>query len=171
MTGWGRAEVVGRTPLDIELWLNPADRVELGKRLLEEGCVRNAEVSIRRKDGDIRVGLVMAELMELNGEPCAIAAFADITERVQAKEALRRSEENYRMFVSQSSEGIFREDMDKPVSIDLPEDELIHHILYDSYMAECNDSQAAMYGLKSGQEFVGKRLTEMLPPEIHTTSS
>jgi formate hydrogenlyase transcriptional activator len=165
MTGWGRAEVVGRTPLDIELWLNPADRVELGKRLLEEGCVRNAEVSIRRKDGDIRVGLVMAELMELNGEPCAIAAFADITERVQAKEALRRSEENYRMFVSQSSEGIFREDMDKPVSIDLPEDELIHHILYDSYMAECNDSQAAMYGLKSGQEFVGKRLTEMLPPE------
>jgi PAS domain S-box-containing protein len=89
----------------------------------------------------------------------------DVTESKRVEQALRSSEENYRMFVSQSSEGIFREDMDAPVSIDLPEDDLIHHILYDSYMAECNDAQAAMYGLKSGQEFVGKRLTEMLPPE------
>ncbi len=83
----------------------------------------------------------------------------------QGEEALRRSEENYRMFISQSSEGIFREDMDAPVSVDLPEDELIHHILYDSYMAECNDAMARMYGMKSVKEFVGKRLTEMVPPD------
>src|SRR6202043_3999859 len=31
----------------------------------------------------------------------------DITERKKAAESLRRSEESYRMFVSQSSEGIF----------------------------------------------------------------
>jgi PAS domain S-box-containing protein len=89
----------------------------------------------------------------------------DVTERKRAEEALRCSEESYRMFISQSSEGIFREEMEAPVSIDLAEDELVHHILYDSYMAECNDALARMYGLTSGQEFVGKRLTEMLPPE------
>ena len=38
----------------------------------------------------------------------------DITERKRAEEALRRSEENYRMFVAQSSEGIFRQDLDAP---------------------------------------------------------
>jgi PAS domain S-box-containing protein len=37
----------------------------------------------------------------------------DITERKQADEARRRSEENYRNFVSQSSEGIFRDDLDR----------------------------------------------------------
>jgi PAS domain S-box-containing protein len=165
MTGWGRAEVIGRTPFELGIWVNPRERVELGKRLLAEGCVGTVEVSIRRRNGEIRIGLGAAELIELNGERCAITAFADVTERTQAKEALRRSEENYRMFVSQSSEGIFRQDMDAPVSIDLPEDELVRHILYDSYMAECNDAQAAMYGLKSGKEFVGRRLTQMLLPE------
>jgi PAS domain S-box-containing protein len=69
------------------------------------------------------------------------------------------------MFISQSSEGIFREDMDAPVAIDISEDELIHHILHDSYMAECNDAIARMYGLTSGKELVGRRLAEMLPPE------
>lgn len=93
------------------------------------------------------------------------AVVQDITESKRAEEALRRSEENYRMFISRSSEGIFREEMDAPVAINLPEDELVQRILHDSYMAECNDAQAAMYGLKSGQEFVGKRLIEMLPPD------
>jgi PAS domain S-box-containing protein len=165
MTGWRRDEVIGRTPLETRIWVNFSEREELTRRLLADGYVRDVEASIRRKDGEIRVGLGTAELIELHGEACAITAFADVTERTQAKEALRRSEENYRMFVSQSSEGIFRQDMDTPVSISLPEDELVHHILYDSYMAECNDAQAAMYGLKSGKEFVGKRLTEMLPPD------
>src|SRR5439155_26225549 len=38
----------------------------------------------------------------------------------------------------------------------------IHCILHDSYMAECNDAMARMYGSTTGQELVGKRLTEML---------
>lgn len=89
----------------------------------------------------------------------------DVTERNHAEQALRRSEENYRMFVSQSSEGIFREEMDAPVSTDLPEEDLIRHILYDTYMAECNDAMARMYGFAAGQELTGKRLTTMMPPE------
>jgi PAS domain S-box-containing protein len=88
----------------------------------------------------------------------------DITERMHAEMALRRSEEDYRMFVAQSSEGIFRQDLDRPIPIDLPENELIHHILHRSYLANCNDAHARMYGLNSVQEFIGKRLTESVDP-------
>ena len=89
----------------------------------------------------------------------------DVTQRKQAEAGLRRSEENYRLFVSQSSEGIFREEMDAPVSIDLPEDELIHHILWDTYIAEANDALAAMYGLALGEELRGRRWKDLVPPE------
>jgi PAS domain S-box-containing protein len=88
----------------------------------------------------------------------------DITDRKRAETALRRSEENYRMFVAQSSEGIFRQDVDAPIPIDLPEDELVYRILHDSYLAECNDAIARMYGLNSAQDFIGKRLIETVDP-------
>jgi PAS domain S-box-containing protein len=94
-----------------------------------------------------------------------VAIMQDVSQRKRAQQALQSSEENYRMFISQSSEGIFREDMDAPVPIGLPEEDMIGHILHDSYMAECNDAMARMYGFTHGQEFVGKRLTEMLPPD------
>ena len=89
----------------------------------------------------------------------------DMTEQKRSEGALRRSEENYRLFVAQSSEGIFQEEMEVPAPINLAEDELVHRILYDAYIAECNDAMAAMYGLKSGEELRGKRWRELVPPE------
>lgn len=86
----------------------------------------------------------------------------DITERKRAEGALRRREEDYRSFVARSSEGIFREELDEPLPVDLPEDELILRILRDSYLAECNDAMAKMYGFDSGMQLVGKRLNELL---------
>jgi PAS domain-containing protein len=85
----------------------------------------------------------------------------DITERKRAEGALRRREEDYRCFVARSSEGIFREELDELLPIDLPEDELIRRILRSSYLAECNDAMARMYGFESGTQLLGKRLTEL----------
>lgn len=68
--------------------------------------------------------------LKVNGKVVATISFGnDITERKRGEESLRRSEENYRLFVAQSSEGIVREEMDSPVSVHLPEDELVHHNL------------------------------------------
>ena len=107
MTGWNRAELIGRTPFDIGLWVNPEERVELTKRLMTDGRVRDEEASFRMRDGSIRIGSITMEGIELNGEPCMIAVTADVTERRRAEAALRKSEAHFRFLVEQASDGIF----------------------------------------------------------------
>jgi PAS domain S-box-containing protein len=158
-----------RRPDFVEL-IHPEDRAKVDATFaasLEKGAPSTVEYRIVMADG--RVKLLEEHWKVFHNEQGSpvrlVGTCRDITERKLAQEALRSSEGKYRLFVSQSSEGIFREEMDAPVSINLSEDELVHHILFDSYLGECNDAMARMYGLESGRELVGKRLTEMVVPD------
>src|SRR6266481_4352566 len=120
-----------------------------------------------RKDGAQLWGhLNVSRLKNGNGGSSSLvfAFVEDITERKRAEEALKRNESNYRLFVAQSSEGIFCQELERPIPVDLPEDEQVQRILHESDMAECNDALARMYGM-SPTDFVGKRLTETLDAE------
>jgi PAS domain S-box-containing protein len=87
-TGWKRDEIIGRSPLDVSLWVDTDQRTAFLKQLLEKGNVGDFEVRFRRKDGQIRTGLGSAELIEVEGESCALSVIADITERKLAEELL-----------------------------------------------------------------------------------
>jgi PAS domain S-box-containing protein len=86
------------------------------------------------------------------------------SERSWAEQALRESEERYRAFIEQSSEGIWRFELEQPLSIDCPEDEQIQHFYQYGYLAECNKVMAQMYGFSEAQEIVGVRLANFLVP-------
>ena len=58
------------------------DLPEHRKRLLAEGGYRNLEVRFRKKNGEVIVGLISAEQIEIDGSLCAIATAVDITESV-----------------------------------------------------------------------------------------
>jgi PAS domain S-box-containing protein len=87
-TGWRRKEVIGRTPFDIQLWVDHTQRLELVNQLLAGSIVRQFEVLYRCKDGTQRIGLGTAEIIEIENEPCILSVVADITERKKAEEAL-----------------------------------------------------------------------------------
>ncbi|HSF30789.1 MAG TPA: PAS domain S-box protein, partial [Candidatus Tectomicrobia bacterium] len=95
-------------------------------------------------------------------EQANAALHNEIAERSRAETALRESEERYRAFVAHSSEGIWRFEFDRPMPITLPEDKQIAHFFAHSYLAECNDATARMYGYTSAHDIVGSRLTELL---------
>jgi PAS domain S-box-containing protein len=88
VTGWNRDEVIGRTPFDISIWVEPQQRVDFVKRLLSGAPVQNLEFRYCTKDGDIRTGLGSAELIEINCDVCVLSIATDITERKQAEAAL-----------------------------------------------------------------------------------
>ncbi|MBX9851445.1 MAG: PAS domain S-box protein, partial [Cytophagaceae bacterium] len=82
-------------------------------------------------------------------------------------EELSNSEERYKTFVHQSSEGIFRFECSEKYCIDtsLPEKEQMRIFYEHAYLAECNDAMAKMYGFSSNEEIVGARLGDFLPPD------
>jgi DNA-binding NarL/FixJ family response regulator len=60
------------------------------------------------------------------------------------------------------SEGTFRVDMDIPLPVNLPEEEQIERILRGTFVGDCNDVLARMYGLNSASELIGKRMSDMV---------
>ncbi|MGB7623609.1 MAG: PAS domain S-box protein [Terriglobia bacterium] len=84
-------------------------------------------------------------------------------ERKRTEDALRQSEERYRAFVRQSSEGIWRFEAQSPVPVHLPIDEQIELFFQNGYLAECNDVMAQLYGFSAAQEMIGTRIGDLLP--------
>src|ERR1044071_9837535 len=80
----------------------------------------------------------------------------------EIERALRESEERYRAFIANSSEGIWRFELERPVPTDLPEDEQIELCYRYGYLAECNNAMARMYGFEQPEEITGARLGDRL---------
>jgi DNA-binding NarL/FixJ family response regulator len=88
-----------------------------------------------------------------------------VPEFTETEERSRDSRAGYSLFVDEKCDGIFCVEMDSPMPVDLPEEEQIQRIIRESYVADCNDSQARMYGLSSARDLIGKRMTEMVLPD------
>jgi PAS domain S-box-containing protein len=87
----------------------------------------------------------------------------EFVERARAARNLRESEERYRAFIANSSEAIWRFELERPIPVDLPEDEQIDMLYRFGYLAECNDAMARVYGYETADQIVGARIGDLLP--------
>jgi PAS domain S-box-containing protein len=110
--GYSREELIGRTGREMNTWPDFSQRAKALQVLEEEGHVRDMEVLIRLKSGEVRSVLLSIEVIEINGEPCALIATNDITDRKRAEEALRQSEERYRTIIEEMTDSYWELDLD-----------------------------------------------------------
>jgi len=88
-TGYSPAEALGRTALDLKLWMDPAQREFVFAELQAGRAVNGLEARIRRKDGEMRVGLRFATKVEIGGVPHVLSIMRDITEAKRAEELIQ----------------------------------------------------------------------------------
>ena len=79
--GYTRAEVIGRTSLELKIWPNPEHRTAFMARLKEKGHVRDYEAVFYTKTQEARFVSLNADVFEHNGEPCMLMTAIDLTER------------------------------------------------------------------------------------------
>jgi PAS domain S-box-containing protein len=84
-TGYATEEVVGRNAAEIQLWESPAARKRLEQELVKTGGMRNLEIRLRTKQGDLVDCLVSAETVAIQDQPCVLSVLQDITERKRSE--------------------------------------------------------------------------------------
>ncbi|MEO8512569.1 MAG: PAS domain S-box protein [Ignavibacteria bacterium] len=127
------------------------------KRLLGEMVPDNYEMKIYTKSKEQKWLSYSARVIDFNGKKAVLGIAVDITESKKNQDKIRLSEEKYRNFVKQSSEGIFRMEFNRPVSIKLAADEQVQLIKESVFIAECNDVFARMYDEKP-EDILGKNI-------------
>jgi PAS domain S-box-containing protein len=144
--GFTCEEAIGRHANDF--WMYPAERDKMMSKLLQEGVVRDYEITYRKKDGSPLWGSLTGSLLKDNqGKIIGIEGIVrDITERKRAEEELRESELRFRTIYDSADVGLA-------------------WVSADFRIQNANPAYCRMLGY-SEKELIGKHLVEITHPEI-----
>jgi PAS domain S-box-containing protein len=89
VTGYPASEAIGKTTLDLGLWVKPADRQAMADEISTKGEVRGREILFRAKSGREWTGEYYGEILSVNDEQFVLSSISDISERKRAEEKIR----------------------------------------------------------------------------------
>ena len=95
ITGYDRAEVLGKKTMDLRIWEHEEDRTTVVEALTRNGKVHELELRFRKKSGEAVTGLFSAEIITIDGEKNILSSISDITERKRMEKELQDSENRY----------------------------------------------------------------------------
>jgi len=106
ITGYRRAELVGRTTIDLDIWGSAEQRDLFVSSLEKNGYCEDLELILMKKDGSPMTGMVSARVIQLQGKRHILSVTRDIGERKKLNQALRASEEKLKAIFSQANIGV-----------------------------------------------------------------
>src|SRR5262249_27646000 len=121
------------------------------------------------KNGHYRAGMAGIPKKPRNPEPLEGGRFTkganrwwEGVQRARAKRSVRGEGGAERALTAHSSEAIWRFELERPIPVNLSEDEQIEMLFKYAYLAECNDAMARMYGYETAGQIVGARISDLL---------
>jgi len=92
MFGYSREEVLGKTTLELGIWLHVSDRDHFIQLLGDKGLVQNIEVEMCRKGGEAITVLLSGVSLEIAGRACVLSALMDMSEQKRLQSLLSQSQ-------------------------------------------------------------------------------
>lgn len=80
LTGYDEATALGKELLYMDFFKNENEGKKIFKLINEKKSLRNKEIEFCRISGDVRDGMISAEVIQIWGETCILAALIDYTE-------------------------------------------------------------------------------------------
>ncbi len=87
--GWSKADLIGKTSVEIGVWPDQATRQPWKEAMHREGRLLDYETVWMHKNGERRNITLSGEITEINGKPCILTFATDITDRKKAEADLR----------------------------------------------------------------------------------
>ncbi len=151
-SGFGKDEVTGRTAAEVGIWADAAEMAKARDALRGREHVRDIEVRMRRRSGEIRDCVINGEIVEISAEKYSIFYVRDVTERKRAEEALLRS--------ARETEGLMKSMVYAFVMWETVLDG--GGRIVDVRFAYINDTYERYAGVRR-DEVMGKRVMEVFP--------
>jgi len=85
IVGYPREEVLGKTTLELGLWLSKERREKTVAHVRKRGSLRNYETRVRTKDGELKDVLASVAVITRRGNEYLLTMFHDVTERKRAE--------------------------------------------------------------------------------------
>ena len=147
------------------LWNIPKLKNQLNEILSKNKSFENFEITVPFPMADDKILLFNAMRMntENNSRNRFLLAIEDITERRRSEETIRQSNTRYATLIAQSTEGISRFEIRKPLSVKGTPLRQVEHLYKYAQLAECNDAMARMYGHSRASDILGASLDDLLP--------
>ncbi len=89
ITGYTYDEVLGKTTLDLNLWVNKEHRKAVMKNLSKNKKIQGIEYPFQIKSGEVIIGLYSAETIFIDNEELVLSSISDITELSQIRQRLQ----------------------------------------------------------------------------------
>ena len=98
----------------------------------------------------------------------------NISDHKKKESVFRKEDSHYRYLIEQTSEGFYKEECTKAISISLPVEEQIKQMYEQLYVTECNDVFAQMYGYPDAEALKGIKIVKLhggvdVPENIETS--
>ncbi len=106
-TKFKKNEVINQNTDEFEIIENSNDRIMIKKLLRQNNRVSNYQTTFYKNNNDIGFCYYSAELFKIKDKNYALTIISDITDIITSDNALKISEEKYRLIVENTTDGVY----------------------------------------------------------------